>query len=596
MLPLRFAFIRLIPVVGLTALIALSTAGCPAKMYKESADREVEAILSRKSELVLGAKEKYDIEQIAKDPLEGLPRALGPIFEAPEELKRSTEPPRIISLRKALEITFYNSRDYQSQKEDVYLSALALTEQRHVFSAQFSGTLSSLWKKTPTGTTEDGKPIFDQTLTGDSSFGVTKLLKDGASIGIDLSSNFLRHLTGDPANAAASVLAVRIIQPLWKGAGRAVVQENLTQSERDVIYAIRSFARFRRTLAVDMAASYYRVLQQRDVVRNEVNNYNNLVAARVRTESLAKAGRLPEFQVDQARQDELRAKDRWNTAVQAYYQQLDNLKISLGLPTDANVDVDEADLRTLLQSGVRQPEISEDDSVAVALANRLDLKNSGDAIADARRKIKVAENGLGAEVNLVFDSSTTTEPNTRAGRFQWDRTTWSGGVDVTLPLDQLAERNTYRRSLIVLARAERNYSLRVDNVKLDVRQDWRALQQAKESYDIQKNSLALAERRVESTDMLLQAGRADTRDMLDARNALIEAQNAVIQALANHAIARLQFFSDLDTLTIDDNGIWLEEPAKNDPTKSGEAPAAGGQPAAGEQPSSEETKDEPDNN
>src|SRR5262249_54078197 len=45
------------------------------------------------------------------------------------------------------------------------------------------------------------------------------------------------------------------IQPLLRGAGQAVTLEGLTQAERNLLYAIRSFARFRKELYVAIASS-----------------------------------------------------------------------------------------------------------------------------------------------------------------------------------------------------------------------------------------------------------------------------------------------------------------------------------------------------
>ncbi|MFH1549094.1 MAG: TolC family protein [Planctomycetota bacterium] len=549
----RTAFFAL---VFLSAFVVLT--GCSAEHYKESADKQVYEILRKKHEMLFGSEEIYEIEQIARDPMADLPRAEKPLLETPEYLKPFDEPPLIISLEKALEIGTYNSRDYQSEKEDIYVTALSLTEKRHEFSTQFSGIISSFWNKR----------VGDETYTTESGFSISKLLKTGATIGLNLSTEFLRHLTGDPARTAASVLAVEIIQPLWRGAGRRIATENLEQAERDVVYAIRSFARYKKTFTVSIASSYYRVLQQRDVVRNELSNYNNLIVARDRAEMMAKAGRLPEFQVDQARQDELRAKDRWISALQSYYELLDNFKIDLGLPTDANVDLDDADLQKLVESGITHPEMSAGDAVALALENRLDLKNSEDSVADTERKVIVAKNSLGANVSLVFEAGVPTMPQERFAEFRFDQASWNAGLDIDLPFDRLSERNDYRTALISLARVQRNYGLDVDNVKLGVRQAWRTLQQARESYEIQKISLTLAKRRVDSTTLLLQAGRADTRDLLESQDALLEAQNALVRALTDHTLARLRFYRDIGTFNVDGKGLWQETQNTNEPTES----------------------------
>jgi len=245
--------------------------------------------------------------------------------------------------------------------------------------------------------------------------------------------------------------------------------------------------------------------------------------------------------------------------------------------------------------------MSAEDAIVLALKNRLDLKNSGDQVADAGRKIKVAENGLGGDVNLVFNSNTPSASNNRFLKLNGEGTNWSAGVDVNLPLDRLAERNTYRSSLISFGRAVRDYSLEIDNVKLSVRTDWRNLQQAKESYEIQKNSVELAKRRVESTTLLLQAGRAETRDLLDAQSSLVNAQNALTAALINHLIARLQFFRDIETLTVDEKGVWHEEATNAEPAQTGPANAepvnvqpTKAEPANTAKPASTEAKDEPE--
>jgi len=45
---------------------------------------------------------------------------------------------------------------------------------------------------------------------------------------------------------------------------------------------------------------------------------------------LSDAGRLPSFQVDQARQNEYNAYQRWINAQNFYYTNLDSFKIKLG--------------------------------------------------------------------------------------------------------------------------------------------------------------------------------------------------------------------------------------------------------------------------
>jgi len=541
---------------GALALVTCSIlVGCSAKHYRESADKEVYRILSSRQKSVLGVETPFTIEQTPSDPLEGLPRKFQPLIPQAAGASDTSAggedvetPPATISLTKAIEIAIQNSREYQRRKEDVYLSALDLTLERYRWSPRFSALLSGRWQRAEK----------DESWAGETEFGVTQLLASGASISLELSSEFLRHVTGDPRATAASVLSATIIQPLWRGAGRRIAQEDLTQAERDVIYAIRSFARFHKVFTVSIATSYYSVLRQRDVVRNEWNNYQKLIQARERSEMLAEAGRFPEFQADQAKQDELRARDRWIRSQQRYKQLLDRIKIDMGLTTDADVDMDDHDLQTLSEMGIVHPEIAAEDAVRQALALRLDLMNAEDQVADAERKVEVAANGLGGDVDLVLSSGVGTEEDTKAAKFRFDRGSYSAGANVSLPVDRKAERNIYRRALITLERARRDATLLSDQVRLQVRQALRDLEEMRESYKIQRNSLELAERRVESTTLLLDAGRADTRDLLESQAALVQAQNAFTNALVDHTIARLNLWRDIGTLVLSPEGE-LEE-------------------------------------
>jgi outer membrane protein TolC len=272
----------------------------------------------------------------------------------------------------------------------------------------------------------------------------------------------------------------------------------------------------------------------------------------------ADAGRTNRFEVDQAKQRELDAMDSYVLAQQNYQQDLDSFKIRLALSTDANVELDQNELKALEKMGVSQPDYTVDTAVETGLIQRLDLATSMDRIDDAVRKVLVTENGLGADLNLVGSMSVGSTPPTDYSRLQFHRGTYGLGLEASLPLDRKEERNLYREALIVLTQQQRQYENDEDTVKLEVRQAYRELERAAESYRIQKNSLDLAQKRVESTSLLLQAGRLTTRDLLESQDALLQAQNSLTAALVSHAIAKLSFFRDIGILQVRPDGMWLQ--------------------------------------
>src|SRR5262249_44035159 len=64
----------------------------------------------------------------------------------------------------------------------------------------------------------------------------------------EVAFNFLSKNSSQPT--VISALPISFVQPLLRGGGRAVVLEPLTQQERNLLYAVRSFALFRQQFFV----------------------------------------------------------------------------------------------------------------------------------------------------------------------------------------------------------------------------------------------------------------------------------------------------------------------------------------------------------
>jgi outer membrane protein TolC len=109
-----------------------------------------------------------------------------------------------------------------------------------------------------------------------------------------------------------------------------------------------------------------------------------------------------------------------------------------------------------------------------------------------------------------------------------------------------------------LEQQQRQYSDDVDSVMLGVRQAYRQYMATAEQYITQKKSLALAEDRVKNMPMLLKSGRAQTRDLLDAQDSLLQAQNSLTSALIGHTMAKLNFFRDVGILQVKPDGMWTQ--------------------------------------
>lgn len=490
---------------------------------------------------------------------EGATGQSGEVTVAPEE-------PLVLRLVDALQVAAANSRDYQSRKENVFRSALALDLRRYDFSTRW-GAFTRISGRS------DGSGGSEQRSYGaDADVGADRKFANGALLSAGFTLNFLKMLSGGGSTLGVGA-DTSVTIPLIRGAGKDIAREPLTQAERNLFYEACSYERYKHVFAVEISAQYLEVLRQFDAVRNADENYKRLQESVQRSAAAAEAGRLPAVQVDQARQDELRARAGWIQARQNFDNSLDRFKVTLGLPPDARLNLDPGELDRLFDSGTMpdpavpaeegSPWLDERRAVDFALAHRLDLRVSLDRVDDERRQIAIAVDRLRPEVTLGGSarwsaSGDSSELSRTLDALRSDRGVYAGFLTIDPGFDRTLERIGLRNELMDLRQAVRRYQENEDQVKLDIRRAIRALESARERLLIQRNSIELAERRVDSTELFLQAGRAQVRDLLDARSDLLEAKNGFTSAQVSYRIAFLELQRDLGVLEVGENGIWTE--------------------------------------
>jgi outer membrane protein TolC len=598
----------------LLACTALVLCGCrtPAE-HREKADEVADKIIEKKQQEALGKTEPLSIERpsdILRRRLieeQGLPISseaslgtdkLKPIPHWPDngyppetsspDANIPIEPnqPLKVSLIDALQVGARNNPAYQSRKEDVFQAALSLDLAKNRFRNIFSaGTDSQI----QTDTTRDDAVT---TLDNSGTAGVTRTFENGLAASSAITLDLLKLLTQNGASTLGLNVDTSVSMPLLRGAGRYIVREPLTQAERNVIYKLWDFDRYRRTFAVSVAQQYYGVLRQMDVAKNAKDNYASAIRSARWSRRQADAGRISEIQVDQAVTSELNGRDRWIGEGKTLKGNLDAFKTSvLGLPTDALIKLDPNDMVQLRQraeeyvkamkessrTGAAQTvppadaevvlippskeeagpfEIDEELAVKLALKNRLDLQEANGAVYDAQRQVVVAADALRAGLTVGGSAHFADNDDDGALSFQGGR--YAALLSLDLPIERTAERDAYRNSLISLERATRSVQSLEDQIKVAIRDELRTLLESRESLKIQAQSVVVAEKRVNSAQLFLEAGRAQIRDLLEAQDALLSARNQLTSAVVNYRIAELQFQRDLDLLKITKEGLWQE--------------------------------------
>jgi outer membrane protein TolC len=528
------------------AVITGFAGGCSPEQYKADADKEVYKIIDDKWEDEFGVKANYIISDS---------NAVSSPIDIPVE--KVIPPSGVISLSEAVAIATKYNRNYKSRKEVLYQSALRLTGTRYNYALQWFGTID--------GTYTDDKSGGDD-VTVETSTGVNKtaLFLDGVLFNAGIAVDWVRFLTGDPRTSLGSILSGDVTIPLLGSGAGKWNQEDLTQRERQVLYDIRTFNRYRKTFIVDIVDQYYNILENKDRVINEKNNYLSLVESKKRLEIQVDAGAARPFDVDEAEQELLDAENDWVRAQQSYEGLLDQFKVTLTLPTDADIVLDPNELKALEDIGISQVDYTTEMAIETARQWRLDLANSADAVEDAERKLVLAAEGLGVQLDLTGDiggpgmpsSGISSAPKTKIERLQFHKGMYRLGFAADLPFSRVSERNAFREALITLEQQVRAYENDEDSIELGMRAALRDLKAKAEQYRIQQMALVLAQRRLDTQKLLISIGQGEVRLLLAAQTALLRAQNQVTSALVAHAVAKMGFYRDVGILQVKPDGMW----------------------------------------
>ena len=262
-----------------------------------------------------------------------------------------------LDLKRSMELALLHSREYQQQKESLYLSALGVTLERfRLGPIPFAKANAKVTQ--PVG--EDRADLINRTTAG-----IEGIAGHGATWVASLANRLSVDLSNGKVGMGGSLANLTITQPLLRGASRRIYLESLTQSERTLLMDARRLEQFRQGFFLKVVlgsnpagpvgsggsissisppstavSGYLGLVQEIQTIRNQEANVVQLNESLAQLEAAFEAGRIGNrLQVDQARQALLNGQSRLLAAKSSYENRLDGYKIFLGLPPDLSVQV-----------------------------------------------------------------------------------------------------------------------------------------------------------------------------------------------------------------------------------------------------------------
>ena len=466
----------------------------------------------------------------------------------PEEMDRVST----FTLRDTFTYAARHSRDLQSAKEELYLAALDLTLERHLWTPQFVAEVTAGVDFSDAGGVDDEERAF----TATSDLGVTQQLPYGGRVVARVVSTLVRDLKGRVADSESSSVILEADLPLLRGAGHAAYESRYS-AERDMIYAVRLYERFRRSFLVNVAARYFALQGNKAAIANTFVSYQSRFRDWEKADFTGRVGQSRDvFEAPRAKSILRSAEAGLVNTKESYESALDQFKIFLGMPVDFLLDVVDQELDKQSQSlDVLLPEVDGAEAERVALRLRLDLLTDADRIDDAGRGISVAKNRILPDLDFNASAAFHSDPeHLNAFDVNVERNDYSALLQLRMD-DRKTERNAYRASLIAYRRAQRQHEETVDSVRADVRRAIRRIEQQSALREIQTLNVHENELRLEAARAQFDLGKSTNQDVVDAESDLLRARNDLARAVAEYRNAILEFRRDTGTLRVSDDGL-----------------------------------------
>ena len=372
--------------------------------------------------------------------------------------------------------------------------------------------------------------------TADVSIGQSLRVPTGGSFRL----SWRKPLAGERDREASTELSFS--QPLLKGFGPELDTQPLRRARLNERINLR---RFRDSAAgiVESAISAYRGVlraERRLVISREALERAQRQLAINR--ALVEAGRMAPQDLVQTESDVANKEYALTDAENALETADSSLVNTLDLEEGVRVEVQEEP-----PVEPEQPDLEK--SLETAFVRRTDWLSAESGMEFARMGLRTAKN------NLLPNLALSATAAHRSGR---DRTDWTGGLNLTVPLQNDDARRALTSARNSLRRAEINLAERRQSIRIQVRRAVHNVAVALRQIDLSRQARDLAERKLDVERRKLQQGLSSAFQLGRFEDDLVAAQRQELDAVARYRDSLGSLDRTLGT-TLDRWGISVEQ-------------------------------------
>lgn len=477
-----------------------------------------------------------------------------------------------LTLEEAIGLALRHNRALRGSLIDRAAQKYALFVAEQKFTPDFELGASSGWRQIRPYTDDGGKA---QQITTDISPVASLATPLGTSFSARWNDAYSRgHADPSPTytqDRFRGTSTITITQPLMRGFGfdvnTASVNVARLQEENNIL-ALRADVINMVTSVIDAFRSVLQAQQQVSIAELALRRGEQLLEI---NRSLIQVGRLAPLEIVQTEASLAQREFDLSTARNQLRAAELSLLSLLNIPEKPRLRVNEA-------LNVQQIRVGFDRALELAMDRRTDVIRSGLAVETARLGVVTAEDRsrwkLDAEASLITGGDELGRYGTaERNRMGMDRSDTFVGLRLSIPFTDESLQLGVINARTQLRRAELEKEAVRDRVELEVRDTLRDLSSRWRQVELARQTLSLAERKLEIERDKLNAGRSTNFQVNQYETDLVNAQTSELQALIAYlgTVARLDRIlgTTLQTwdVRIGDEAVTME-PAPPVPTIS----------------------------
>jgi outer membrane protein TolC len=306
---------------------------------------------------------------------------------------------------------------------------------------------------------------------------------------------------------------------------------NYKQTKLNLQAAEQGLESAKQKLELDVTNAFYGVVLTQEFVKVSEKAVEQVEKHVKTANDLFEAGVATNFDVLRASVQLANVRSQLIKAQNGLRLAKEGFKITLGLPLEAEVNVDG-------QLGYQEQKVDLDELLKLAKENRPDLKQL-ELQAEAGEKI-VSIAKAGNKPNLVFLSNydATFSTNYEEGVDRDWKKSWNLTFALNIPIfDGLATRARVKQAKSGLNQIQLGKAQLEDGIQLEVKSAYLALQESQSLLDAQKETVQQAEESLRIANLQHENGMITSVQLTDAELALTQAQVNRLQALYDYTIA-----------------------------------------------------------